>query len=122
MSTAVKAPVFRQVKTVNLEYGEEVTVDLPKNVKFLGAHAQYEVPMPRAGNRAPRPVRAQKPQLVYLYVGGKEQVPMTFLLLGGQAELPLDDRTYTFIDMVYDRDPTKNSFATVWLVTERKKS
>jgi len=123
MSQAIakKAPTFRQIRHLDLEYGVEITAELPERVQILGIHAMQEADAYQPGKLQRRSVRYVSPQLIYVHDAAKKPVPMTFLLLRGYAEIPRDEgKGYEFIGMTQDRNPSQNCIATVWLVSERK--
>jgi hypothetical protein len=118
-----KPLVHREIRTVSLTYGQEKTVDMPKGFKFLGLHCQPEGGVNADGKANRRYVRTVEPKLVYLFEAGKELAPVTFLLLRGEAELPLDsDTSYDFLDLSTDRNPQHSGFATLWIVSKKRQA
>lgn len=112
--TKTRTPVTRRVRTLDLVYGQEVTAELPAPLKMLGVHAMKDPG--DTSNR--RHVTKVNPKLVYLFEADKKLQEITFLLLRGEADLPLDtSKRYDFVAMTEDRDSATNSFATLWLVS-----
>ena len=112
-----KKRAFRQVRTVHLLYDEEVMAKVSVPLKVLGAHAQAEAGIQQDGKISRAKARYVQPELVYLFDGSKEQLELSFLLLRGDAEIPMDGREYKFLALTADRNPNHNCKATVWLVT-----
>lgn len=112
-----KKQAFRQVRNVHLLYDEEVTEVVSVPLKVLGCHAQQEAAIQQHGKIQRAKSRYVQPELVYEFNSSKEQVPLTFILLRGNAEIPMDGRKYEFLALTSDRNPDHNCKASVWLIS-----
>lgn len=112
--TEPKTPVFRQIRSVPLVYGETVTAELPERCLFLGIHAQPD------GGENGKFARTVTPKLMYEFRSDRPLKPVTLLTLRGEAELPADDtKNFDFLSATIDKNPRLSGFATVWLVSPR---